>query len=156
MVWGAISYGKKYPLVKIDVTKHKFTGQRYTDEILRPHLSKHLNYLRRYGQRHARVVEDGARIHWKKSLQGERARLKMANLPHPPYSPDLNPIENMWAMVKYKLRKRSHIPTSEDELWEAIEEAWESIPLATVNRLIGGMPRRAEEVKANKGFSISF
>ena len=57
--------GRKYPLVKIDLKNSKLNGQRYINEILRPHLSKHLNYLRRYGQQHARVVEDGAPVHAK-------------------------------------------------------------------------------------------
>jgi len=156
MIWGAISYGKKYPLVKIDLNGSTFNGQRYSNEILRPHLSKHLNYLRRYGQRHAQAVEDGAKLHWNKSLQSERAKMRISNLPHPPYSPDLNPIENMWAMLKCRIRKRSRIPTSEDELWEAIQQAWESIPVETVNRLINGMPRRAQKVKQAKGFSTSY
>lgn len=156
MVWGAISYGKKYPLVKIDLSQTKLNGQRYLDEILRPHLSKHLNYLQRYGQRHARVVEDGAPVHWRKSTQAARTALKIINFPHPAYSPDLNPIENMWAMVKAKIRKRRRVPSSEEELWTAIQDAWEAIPVRTVNKLIGGMPKRIKWLRRCKGFGIPY
>lgn len=156
MVWGAMSYGKKYPLVKIDLSESNLTGQRYLDEILRPHLAKHLNYLRRYGQRHARAVEDGAPVHWRKSLQSERDKLKITNFPHPAHSPDLNPIENMWSIVKTKLRRRSRIPTSEDELWRAIQEEWDAIPIRTVNRLVDGMPKRVRLLKQQRGWSIPY
>jgi len=62
----------------------------------------------------------------------------------------------MWAMGKDRIRRSSRLPTSEDELWEAIQQAWEWIPVATVNRLIDGMPRRPELVKLNKRFSFSY
>ena len=45
----------------------------------------------------------------------------------PPYSPDLNPIEHVWALVKDKLQK--HYPElylmkgSDNEIKEAIQEA---------------------------------
>lgn len=156
MVWGAISYGKKYPLVRIDLTNSKLNGQRYVDEILRPHLSKHLNYLRRYGQRHARVVEDGAPVHWRKKDKKVREELKIVNFPHPAHSPDLNPIENMWAIVKGKLRKLKRAPTSKEALWRAIEAAWEAIPITTEYKLVHGMNKQLELLKRARGFGIGY
>ena len=43
----------------------------------------------------------------------------------PPYSPDLNPIENMWAKVKAHLRKAA--AQSFDALWRAVGEALASV-----------------------------
>lgn len=39
----------------------------------------------------------------------------------PRYSPDLNPIENMWGKAKAIIRKIE--PRTEDEIWQAINEA---------------------------------
>ena len=68
----------------------------------------------------------------------------------PSRSPDLSPIENVWAIVKQKLagkRFRSH-----DEVWEATLEAWNSISAAQLMKLVESMPRRLESViKANGG-----
>ena len=68
----------------------------------------------------------------------------------PSRSPDLSPIENVWALVKRKLagkRFRSH-----DEVWEATLEAWNSITAEQLMKLIESMPRRLESViKANGG-----
>lgn len=50
-------------------------------------------------------VMDNARFHRRKTLEplAEKAGCKLLFLP--PYSPDLNPIENFWAYLKKKLRK---------------------------------------------------
>lgn len=133
-----------------------FTGQRYLDKILHPHIAKHLNYLGSYGQRHALAVEYGAPIHWRKTLRPFRAQLKINNFPHPAYSPDLNPIENMWAIIKARLRRKKRAPTSQEDLWEAIKEEWDAIPISTVNKLIMSMPKRVEKLKKNRGWGISY
>lgn len=45
----------------------------------------------------------------------------------PPYSPDLNPIENMWSKVKGFIRKLD--PRNFDEIWHAMNEAfWNVTP----------------------------
>ena len=60
--------------------------------------------------------------------------------PLPSFSPDLNPIENAWHILKSRLRKRftrgENWPHSEDELWEALSEEWERIDQNTLDRLI--------------------
>jgi transposase len=43
----------------------------------------------------------------------------------PPYSPDFNPIENMWAKIKQILR--SLAPRTQDELLRAVRTAFEAI-----------------------------
>jgi transposase len=40
----------------------------------------------------------------------------------PPYSPDLNPIENMWSVIKKKIHQKP-LPTRED-VCTSVEEAW--------------------------------
>ena len=75
MVWSAISFEKRYPLVTIDVTKEKFNGERYLNEIIKPHLAKHLNSLRNHGQRHTGAVEDASPIHFKQSIIKEKEKM---------------------------------------------------------------------------------
>jgi len=43
----------------------------------------------------------------------------------PPYSPDYNPIENMWSKIKQILR--SLAPRTQDELIEAARRGFEAI-----------------------------
>jgi transposase len=51
------------------------------------------------------IVLDNARFHQKKTLAELAGQYKCHVLFLPPYSPDLNPIENFWAWLKSRLRK---------------------------------------------------
>nr|pir transposase - fruit fly (Drosophila melanogaster) transposon element S [Drosophila melanogaster] len=69
----------------------------------------------------------------------------------PPQSPDLNPIENLWAYLKKKVAKRG--PKTRQQLMAAIIEEWEKIPLEyDLKKLIHSMKKRLQLVaKANGG-----
>jgi transposase len=51
------------------------------------------------------IILDNARFHRKIQLAEIAARYKYKVIFLPPYSPDLNPIENKWAWLKAKLRE---------------------------------------------------
>ncbi|KAI2652287.1 Transposable element Tc1 transposase [Labeo rohita] len=57
-------------------------------------------------------------------------------------SPDLNPIENVWGIVKRKMRNKR--PKNADKLKATVKETWASIPPQQCHRLITSMPRRIE------------
>jgi transposase len=70
-------------------------------------------------------------------------------LPWPPYSPDLNPIEHLWAHLKQYIN--AHYPELNDmgksdedykALCDAIEEAWNAIDQEVIDNLIRSIPRR--------------
>ena len=45
---------------------------------------------------------------------------------NPPQSPDLNIIEAVWDHLYRERNKRQ--PTSKEELWDVLQEAWRTIP----------------------------
>ncbi len=59
-------------------------------------------------------------------------------------SPDLNPIENLWGIVKRKMRDTR--PNNADDLKATVKETWASIPPQQCHKLITSMPRRIEAV----------
>ncbi len=67
----------------------------------------------------------------------------------PANSPDLNPIENLWGIVKRKMRDTR--PNNADELNATVKETWASIPPQQCQKLITSMPRRIEAVIKAKG-----
>ncbi|UYV66039.1 hypothetical protein LAZ67_3006262 [Cordylochernes scorpioides] len=115
MVWGAIAYDSRSPLLRIQGT---MTAQRYVDDVLRP---------------------DNARPHTARISQQALQDVQM--LPWPPYSPDLSPIEHVWDIIGRRLHALPQ-PRSEDELWQMVEREWRAIPQEAIHTLIDSLPRR--------------
>ncbi len=67
----------------------------------------------------------------------------------PANSPDLNPIENLWCIVKRKMRYAR--PNNAEELKAAIRATWALITPEQCHRLIDSMPRRIAAVIQAKG-----
>ena len=81
------------------------------------------------------------------------AFLKEANIPvmdWPGNSPDLNPIENLWAIMKGKLKKNKNI-TSLPLLIRAIKELWVTLPRPLMLKLAHSMPSRIKKCLENGG-----
>ena len=53
----------------------------------------------------------------------------------PPYSPDLNPIENMWSIIKRKVYASGKQFSSKDELWNVIKGAAKDISADEISKL---------------------
>lgn len=67
----------------------------------------------------------------------------------PSYSPDINPIENLWSIVKSKLRGKRF--QNKEELWTAIQNAWNDIPIETCISLIDSLPNRINSIILARG-----
>ena len=72
----------------------------------------------------------------------------------PPQSPDLNPIENLWEIVNYRINRKG--VRNKDQLFEQIQKAWAAIPQSFIDHLIKSMPRRCKAVIDNKGFATKY
>lgn len=81
----------------------------------------------------------------------------------PPKSPDLNPIENLWSLLKAKLYENHPelrtMPDNQDTLDQMIiwaQEAWSSIDLSILDHLAVTMPHRVEQIIRNEGWYTSY
>ncbi|UYV62702.1 hypothetical protein LAZ67_2001617, partial [Cordylochernes scorpioides] len=140
MVWGAIAYDSRSPLLRIQGT---MTAQRYVDDVLRPVT---LPYLQ--GVPNALYQQDNARTHTARISQQALQDVQM--LPWPPYSPDLSPIEHVWDIIGRRLHALPQ-PRSEDELWQMVEREWRAIPQDAIRTLIDSLPRRVAACIAVRG-----
>ena len=69
----------------------------------------------------------------------------------PAQSPDLNPIEHLWNILKCKLNKYEEPPKGVYELWDRVAEEWNKITPEECQNLIESLPRRLEAVYKAKG-----
>lgn len=77
----------------------------------------------------------------------------------PSYSPDLNPIENLWAIIKKRVEKRVNKIIRKKKIsitnWhEIIQEEWEGISVDLCLNLVNGMSGRLNDVIENNGKKI--
>ena len=72
----------------------------------------------------------------------------------PPNSPDLNPIENLWAIMQKQLMAAG--PTSFDDFKNLVERRLEGTSKRLLKSLVGSMPRRMEACIAAKGAKTKY
>lgn len=75
-------------------------------------------------------------------------------LDFPTYSPDLNPIENLWFVFKEEVETLN--PETAEELEAAMKVAWESFNAEYLTKLAHSMPKRLAEVVANNGHKTHY
>lgn len=72
----------------------------------------------------------------------------------PPQSPDLNPIENLWAILDNRINKSG--VTNKNSYFEALQLAWENLDPQHLKNLIESIPRRLQKVIEAKGNHINY
>ena len=74
----------------------------------------------------------------------------------PPSSPDINPIENYWAVFKRKLYEGGQQFSNKDELWSAILATFRSMDKGLIKTLTNSMDNRLISVLQHKGRHINY
>ena len=153
MVWGCFVGNKLGPIISIHGS---VDGNKYAT-LLNEHLLPYIDALACDGITGITFQQDNARSHICKKAQDF---FKIATAEHgftvmddwPPYSPDMNLIENLWAYLKLELHQRypdtATLSGSPDhirqKISERVHEVWWSIGEEVLNRLIDRMPHRVE------------
>ncbi len=149
MVWGCMtSKGIGY-LTKID---GGLDSAMYCD-ILKGELRQTIEF---YGLEDFVFQHDNDPKHTARVTQACIAENNLEVLQWPAQSPDLNPIEYMWHVLKQKLGDHELMPTSMHELWLRVQHEWESINVDDCMKLIETMPKRLEAVMKAKGGNTKY
>lgn len=148
MVWAGIMYKKQTGLYEMN---GGITGQVYS-EFLRDKIFPDMQQLIPNGYI---FMDDNAPCHRARVVMEMKEEREIDCLEWwPANSPDLNPIENMWGILKEKIRHRN--PKNKQELWQFAIEEWENISFQTINNIINSMPNRIQLVIRARGNSIRY
>ena len=93
--------------------------------------------------------QDDAPCHKAKRVMEFFQRKGVSVMDWPVQSPDLNPIENLWTILKQKVHNSK--PSSLDVLWETLNGVWNNIEESTIESLVASLPKRVKAVIAAKG-----
>jgi hypothetical protein len=140
--------------VEIKVKGNAMTQKYYVERLLPIYVSA-IESMREIDEKPWLLQEDGDPSHGMRKIglaQEYKAAHKIQNLSHPAQSPDLNPIEGIWAIIKQRLRRR--IFDSEEEMKEALQEEWDRITMEEIRHRIADMPRRCAELVRSEGGPI--
>ncbi len=143
MIWAAMSSAGVGPLCFLKSTVNAAIYQEILEHFMLPSADK------LYGDADFIFQQDLAPAHTAKGTKSWFNDHGVTVLDWSANSPDLNPIENLWGIVKRKMRDTR--PNNADELKATVKETWASIPPQQCHKLITSMPRRIEAVIKAKG-----
>ena len=147
MVWACFSYYGKGNLIFIDDI---INALRY-QQILSENLIESVNNM---NLNTFIFQQDNAPSHSSKLLKQFFNKNNIELLPFPPQSPDLNPIENLWAYISSKLIEKS--PKTINDLKNEILNIWNSLDNNKLRKLANSLPNRLRQVIESNGKHINY
>jgi hypothetical protein len=146
MVWGAIGVGFKSSLLIFESHVNSDTYSKTLEECFIQEANE------KFGIKEWVLVQDGATCHTSERTITRLCEQCIVCQEWPPNSPDLNPIEMMWGIMKHQLNMGG-IRYREQAIFE-IRRLWNSIPQESVDRLCASFPTRIEMMKDADGQTI--
>jgi hypothetical protein len=145
MVWGAIGLGFHGPLIRCPPSVNQTT---YREILLSSQIFTTLS--NQFGAQGFWWQQDNAPPHQPVRRELEQF-YKVLNWP--PYSPDLSPIEHLWAIIKRQLKGK--LFTNGDELYEALNQQWIEFPQEQINHLCSSFKSRCTVCARHNGGSLN-
>jgi len=137
-------------------TLHPATGMMNSDaymEVLQRKLIPEM--LKQFPAGDGTFQQDLAPCHTSRKVKKFMQDNNINTLTWPGNSPDLNPIENLWGIVKKRLRK--HDCTTKIKLIEAILQIWFHDPeIKNMCSIVYSMPNRVQSVLGARGGHIKY
>jgi hypothetical protein len=152
MFWGCISRHGKGPLITIDGTM----DQNQYLEVLKNQLIPEIEWARGNIVGDWKLMQDNCPAHRARRVTEYLRENNIEFIEWPPYSPDLNPIENLWNWMKHKLATEYPPCETNDELVAAFLKIWDSITPDMCKAYCDDYEKRLEAVKRARGYGTKY
>lgn len=159
-VWGAIGIDFRH-LVVLRRTSQAKQATRKRNAEQRPEAERFTSktYIRRclagkvqrHVTNHGLILQaDNHRSHYSTEAKAYFASKRMGYTANwPARSPDLNPIENLWAHLQQEVSKR--VPSNADELAQYVVEEWDKLDDAFINNYVRSFKGKCQRVWKRNG-----
>ena len=121
-------------------------------EILKHNLKKSANKL--FESQDWIFQQDNSPNHRANIVKNYLKNAKIKTLTWPSQSPDINPIENIWAEIKRKTKDCNC--SNKQDLFKVILKAWNELTSTYLSKLIESMPKRCKDLSNSKGYPIKY
>lgn len=169
-VWGAIATGRKGPLIRLELgaedeerdkngkkkRKSGLNGPKYVDQVLNGPLRDFVREMEIERVCEMLLVEDGAPGHRSKVASQARSEVGIKRHTHPAKSPDLNPIEPLWNLIKNHVADIPGSGNTLDKLWAALQKVWDELTEEDIEKYTGTMADRVQAVNDAKGWHTHY
>jgi transposase len=159
MFWAAFSQNERTGLVPLDSDPESARGG-VTSRVI---VALYQAFLPTIVEPGDIFMQDGASVHTAHIVTRLLHEMGVQVMVWPPYSPDLNPIENLWALMKIEIYKLyPELEHADDTvetleaLIEAAKEAWHAIDQAVLYNLSITMPHRVQAVLEAGGWYTKY
>ncbi|KAF0708957.1 hypothetical protein AaE_013030 [Aphanomyces astaci] len=150
MIWAAFSWLRKSRIALLQGRQDSETYVYTLSEFLFPfaHLHHGTDFV---------VQQDNASIHSSHTTKAFLEEHDVSVLPWPAFSPDLNPIENVWACLSRKVYDNGrHQFSSRRDLMRQITLSWNEIEQSYLEKLVTSMTSRCLAVHACHGDKTTY
>ena len=149
LVWACFKGGNKGPLIIWDKENWGKTvkSRSYTQHIV-PKIHEFWQQQSQLQLDYVYLMQDNASPHTVRHTQSRFKELGICEyfIDWLPVSPDCNPIENVWRLMKQRIRHRTPFPTTNEAFHIAIHEESDAITSEELSSLVNSLPTRVREV----------
>ena len=153
-VWGAIMGGKVGPLHMLEEGRMNMT--RYTNEVLEPLFFSFYQQVKAERERKIWTMKDNAKWHTGRIPTWWRAKHQFERIWWPAQSPDLNPIENVWRILKLRISRLRHHIHNTEQMRNLLQQEWAKLRPKDFDACINSMTTRIALCLKAKGGPIKY
>ena len=145
-LWGVIGIGFRHVII---MPRQTLSMESYHSKCLQPSIGVLRERQKRAG---TVLMQDNAPAHSRSKQYLRSRRVKTLERKWSANSPDANPIEQLWEILKDAVERRG--PYGIDELTQFVQEEWDRISQDTIDNLVRSFRARAQKIVAMKGETI--